>query len=62
MMSKYDENDKKISKKVYRDDLTRFYKIIYNIVLDTIFTFILDCGIIKYIKETCTTARFGRKV
>ncbi len=62
MMSKYDENDKKISKKVYRDDLTRFYKIIYNIVLDTIFTFILDCDIIKYIKETCTTARFGRKV
>ena len=62
MMSKYDENDKKISKKVYRDDLTRFYKIIYNIVLDTIFTFILYCDIIKYIKETCTTARFGRKV
>lgn len=62
MMSKYDENDKKISKKVYRDDLTRFYKIIYNIVLDTIFTFILDCDIIKYIRETCTTARFGRKV
>ena len=24
--------------------------------------FILDCDIIKYIKETCTTARFGRKV